>query len=343
MPTDCSQYGVRMIQEQGGYTPIGCPIGPDCYDIIDVVTGEVIIAKSKGSMPWIPQCGQWGYANPGEAGECPAGQGMINGQCGEFAIACPNGDGTYTLLEATRDASGAVTGLTGRNFGSVPGDQVQMMPRVGARPPGEPWCQPQGQIQEDISPCPGVPEMTYQQWQDQVLQEKLAWEAAGQKTTAGGPVRWSAPDGSKLISQNCFWPDGSSGEVPTNLKDGCPLSCQEIYDQKHPAQEPAPEPTQEPTPAPTPAPKPPPQDEGMVPISIDIQAFTPGGMGPIPAQPLMQAPPLMPPPQAPAPKPAAQVRVPVKPVEDKKLDTGSAIGIGAVILAAAAAAIFGGK
>jgi hypothetical protein len=247
-----------MIEDQGGYTPIGCPTGPDCFDIIDMETGTVVIKDNKGAMSWVPQCGQWGYANPGEVGECPTGQGMINGQCGEFAIACPNGDGTYILLEAVRDADGTVTGLTGRNFGSVPGEQVQLMPRVGARPPNEPWCQPQGgvQIEEDISPCPDVPEMTYQQWQDQVLQEKTAWESGGKKTAAGGPVRWSAPDGKKLISQNCFWPDGTSGEVPTNLDNGCPLSCQEVYDLQRKAPAPAPLPTPPPTPAPAPEPEP---------------------------------------------------------------------------------------
>lgn len=329
MPTECTDLGVRMVQEQGGYTPIGCPISgkTDCYDIIDAVTGTVIIAKAKGKMTWIPQCGQWGYANPGEGDEgCPAGQGKINGQCGEFAIACPNGDGTYTLLEATRDASGAVTGLTGRDFGSVPGEQVQLMPRVGARPPNEPWCKPKDvNYQEDISPCPNVPEMPYQQWQDQVLQEKIAWENGGKKTTSGGPVRWSSPDGKKLISQYCYWPDGTSGEVATNLKDGCPMSCQEIYDLKNASAQPTP------------------SGEGQAPLSIDIQAFTPGGTGPIPTQPLppQQRPTQVPMKQEPAPAKAQWIAP--KPVEEKTLDTGAAVGIGAVLIAAAAAAFFGGK
>jgi hypothetical protein len=175
--------------------------------------------------------------------------------------------------------------------------------------------------------------MPLQQWQDQVLQEKIAWENGGKKTTAGGPVHWTTtPGGQNATSQYCYWPDGTSAEVPTNFNNGCPISCQEIYDKQHAA------PT--PTPTPTPAPKPP-SSEGMVPITIDIQAFTPGGTGPIPAQPLMQPQPVLPPP-APAPKPAAPAPAPVKPVE-KKLDTGSAVGIGAILIAIGAAAFFGGK
>lgn len=82
-------------------------------------------------------------------------------------------------------------------------------------------------------PCPGVPEMTYEAWQNLVLQEKTAWEAGGKKTTAGTPVRWTSPDGLQTTSQVCFWPDGTSGEVSPELENGCPISCQEIYDRQN--------------------------------------------------------------------------------------------------------------
>jgi hypothetical protein len=103
--------------------------------------------------------------------------------------------------------------------------------------------------------------------------------------------------------------------------------------------QPTPEPTPEPTPTPTPTSQP---SEGQAPISIDIQAFTPGGTGPIPTQPLMQPRPAVPPPPAPAPKAVAPAPMPIKPVE-KSLDTGSAVGIGAFLVAIGAATFFGGK
>lgn len=95
--------------------------------------------------------------------------------------------------------------------------------------------------------------------------------------------------------------------------------------------------------APAPAP-PAPEPQGVqpIPISVDIQAFTPQGTGPIPAQPLPQ---LQPPPQPMSqPEPAVpQVKwIAPKPAE-KTLDTGSALGIGAVVIAAIATAFFGGK
>jgi hypothetical protein len=253
MPTECTDLGVRMVQEQGGYTPIGCPISgkTDCYDIIDAVTGTVIIAKAKGKMPWIPQCGQWGYANPGDTGNCPDGQGMINGQCGKAAIACPNGDGTVTLLEITQDAQNNITGLTGKSFGVVTEEATPQNNRVFGKYSFDAavWCKPKAPVQQPIS-------------------------------------------------------------------------------------QPTPEPTITPTPQPS---------EDQAPVTIDIQAFTPGGTGPIYAQPIpqQQGPTQVPMRQEPAPAKAQSVAP--KPVEEKTLDTGAAVGIGAVLIAAAAAAFFGGK
>jgi hypothetical protein len=77
-----------MIQEQGGYTPIGCPIGPDCHDIIDAVTGQIVIAKVQGSVPWVGLCSQFGYSQGGETP--PVGENQPEGQCVE---ADPQGSG----------------------------------------------------------------------------------------------------------------------------------------------------------------------------------------------------------------------------------------------------------
>jgi hypothetical protein len=160
LPSECSQYGVRMVEEQGGYTPIGCPVAgkTDCYDIIDAVTGEVIIAKANGKMTWIPQCGQWGYPNQGATGNCPDGQGLINGQCGKAAIPCPNGDGTVTLLEVTQDSQNNVTGLTGRSFGVVTEEEALLNSRVLSKYSFDAatWCDPQDDAEP--SPAEGQPQ-----------------------------------------------------------------------------------------------------------------------------------------------------------------------------------------
>lgn len=353
MPTECTQYGTRMIEEQGGYSPILCPLGPDCYDIIDAVTGQVVVAKVKGKSQWLDLCSQFGYTQGGQSP--PTGVQQQEGQCIEPSptgsggcrdvIPCPKGPAV------SNNPNGAAAPGQGRRYTLVDyktgelikadvGDEIWTQYSVSSLPDAwvcdDPRCKPYcGTKPAETPSCPGVQEMDYQAWQDLVLKQKIEWENGGKKTLVGGPVRWKAPDGKTAISQYCYWPDGTSGEVPTNMKDGCPISCQEIYDQQHPAQQPA-----QPTPQPTPKP---PSGEGMVPISIDIQAFTPGGMGPIPAQPLMQPRPAVPAPApAPVPKAAAPPPPPPKPVE-KKLDTGSAVGIGAFLVAIGAAAFFGSK
>jgi hypothetical protein len=116
--------------------------------------------------------------------------------------------------------------------------------------------------------CPGVPEMPFQQWQDKILSEKQQWEAGGKKTLVGGPVKWSAPDGKTAISQVCYYPDGTSGEVPTNLDNGCPISCQSIYDRQKGGG----------TPVPVPPSTQPAAGGGPVPVSINIHAYTPSFM-----------------------------------------------------------------
>jgi hypothetical protein len=82
-------------------------------------------------------------------------------------------------------------------------------------------------------PCPGVQEMPYEAWQAKVQQELADWTAGGKKTTAGVPVYAIFPDGSKQLHQYCYWPNGESAEVPTNVENGCPVSCQELYDRQN--------------------------------------------------------------------------------------------------------------
>lgn len=276
MPTECSEFGVRMIQEQGGYTPIGCPIGPDCYDIIDATTGQVVIAKAKGSMPWLDLCTQFGYQKDGQAppvaapessaGSCIEPDPQGSGGCRDV-VPCPKGP------SVSNNPDGAAGPGQGRRYTLV----------------------------------------DYQT--GELIKEDVGDEIWSQYSVSSLPDAWVCED------PRCKPYCGTTEAAPT----------------------PEPEPTPEPTPEPSPAQEPPPTDEGMIPISIDIQAFTPGGTGPIPAQPLMQPQPILPPPApAPAPEPAAPAPVPAKPIE-KKLDTGSAVGIGAVLLAIGAAALFGGK
>lgn len=127
----------------------------------------------------------------------------------------------------------------------------------------------------------------------------------------------------------------------------CKPYCGQQEPEPAPEPQPAPPPAQAPAPAPAPEPPPVSEPEGPVPLTIDIQAFTPGGMGPIPAQPLMQPTPIMQPkPAQPvvkaAPAPAPPPPPAPKEPESKPLETGSAIGIGLVALTAIAAAVFGG-
>lgn len=67
----CTEFGTRMIEDQGGYTPVGCPTGPDCYDIIDADTGTVVIKGIKGTTSGLPVCWQYGYSDPGAAAPVP--------------------------------------------------------------------------------------------------------------------------------------------------------------------------------------------------------------------------------------------------------------------------------
>lgn len=100
LPSECSQYGTRMIEEQGGYTPIGCPIGPDCHDIIDATTGQIVVAKAKGAMPWLDLCTQFGYQKDGQAppvaapesgsGSCIEPDPQGSGGCRDV-VPCPKG------------------------------------------------------------------------------------------------------------------------------------------------------------------------------------------------------------------------------------------------------------
>jgi hypothetical protein len=272
LPTECTQYGTRMIEDQGGYTPIGCPIGPDCYDIIDAVTGQVVVAKAKGKMPWLDLCTQFGYTK--DAQPPPTGVDQQQGQC----------------IEPSQTGSG------------------------GCR---------------DVIPCPKGPAVSNNP-------DGAAGPGQGRRYTL---VDYKTGELIKEDVGDEIWTQYSVSSLPDAWVCDDPR-CKPYCGTTEAAPAPEPEPTPEPTPEP--APEPPPTDEGMVPISIDIQAFTPGGTGPIPAQPIMQPQPLMPPPQAPAPKAVAPAPVPAKPAE-KKLDTGSAVGIGAFLVAIGAAAFFGGK
>lgn len=155
----CTEHGTRLVEDLNAYRAMPCPTAADCFDVIDESTGTVLIKGIKGQADFRAGCGRWGYSVPEEIGseECPPGQGMIAGQCGKFAIACLRGDG-YEILEATMDAEGSVTGLTGRVFAKgISPDKVNIMPRVGMRPTTDPWCQipvPTPQPAQTTTPLP---------------------------------------------------------------------------------------------------------------------------------------------------------------------------------------------
>lgn len=98
-PTECTQYGTRMIEEQGGYAAILCPVAPDCHDIIDAITGQVVVAKVKGSAPWVNICEQYGYTNPNPDAvipTCDAGKVWDGRACVELPKATKTPETTET-------------------------------------------------------------------------------------------------------------------------------------------------------------------------------------------------------------------------------------------------------
>lgn len=427
MPTQCTDIGVRMIQEQSGYAPLACPSGPDCYDIIDATTGQLIIAKVKGSAFWAPLCAQFGYTDPGGSStSSPTGEKLkacdLPGHPGWYVLRYDGGPSNGKLVSSTPLSKEQVQSVAaGRPIAWTTECPVnpdehfwvlcnvspnsmayvdlltggKRLEQAGQTDQPHPLCPAPSQQSSPAatSPCP---EMTMQEWTAADKAEQDAYDASG-KTTVRGGCAVIKNDPNTNSQQMCYFPGpnsaGAGGGLQAGLvgtpgakygpSTGGPMGsgvvscdeqwkwmCQNIVhpgdagyqycpgQQPPPTGVPAPTPTAAPVPAAAPAPAPAPTSApaptpsaprpgGAVPISIDIQAFTPGGMGPIPAQPLMQPQPIAPrtAPAAPAaqaaPKPLL-VSAPKEP-EKKPLDVGSAAGIGLVVLAAIAAAAFGGK
>jgi hypothetical protein len=127
VPGECSQFGVRMTPEQGGYAAITCPTGPNCHTIIDGNTGKVIIKDIIGSVASNEVCSRWGFKYGEPAGGYPSGGGT--------------GGGTTT--------GGAPGGGTGTPATGQPGSGTY----VPVNMPGGLQQQPQGQgapVQEII-------------------------------------------------------------------------------------------------------------------------------------------------------------------------------------------------
>lgn len=78
-PGVCTPNGVRMTQDQGGYAGITCPTGPDCHNIIDGLTGRVIIRDISGSVAPNEVCSRWGFKYGEPAGGYPPGGGTGGG------------------------------------------------------------------------------------------------------------------------------------------------------------------------------------------------------------------------------------------------------------------------
>jgi hypothetical protein len=427
MPTVCTDLGTRMIVDQGGYSPIGCPTGPDCYDIIDAVTGQIVIAKAKGSMPWVDLCTQFGYTNPGGGTSTPPPSGdrlkacELPGHPGWYLLRYDSGPSAGGLVSSSPLSKAEVEKIAGTTPFSwttdcpiKPDERIWILCNTSPTTmafvdaiTGEKRLEQEGQGQQHpLCPAPSqqtsaaptspCPEMTLEEFQAADKAEMAAWQASGGATVRGGCAIVVQADGRKEPMQSCYWPGmpgggggsaGSGGSAPSGENPvgtpGAPFNaqtggngmsscdekwkwiCENIGGPNDPWKNycpgrqggatptPAPAPTPAPTPTPAPAPKPvtAPAGEGPVPLSIDIQAFTPGGTGPIPTQPLMQPQPLLAPKSAQPAQPAKIAAEPAtklvsvvpKEPEAKPLDTGSAIGIGLVALTAIAAAIFGGR
>lgn len=77
-PGTCTDLGVRIVQEQGGYQALTCPTGPDCHNVIDAATGKVLIRDIKGAVGDNPVCAKWGFGSgsgsaSGGGGTSPGG------------------------------------------------------------------------------------------------------------------------------------------------------------------------------------------------------------------------------------------------------------------------------
>lgn len=234
VPAGCTPTGTRMIQEQGGYTPLSCPTGPDCYDLIDAVTGAVVIKGikwsnfSEGTAPrWSPPCGQHGY--------------------------------TY----GQSDAPAAV-------------EQT----------------------------IPGCANLSSDEWNTLVQEKEAAWQASGKSTLDGVCAVITTQEGTQEFRQQCWYPNGTTGgqagAIETVLKEGV-FSCEDAWKNTVcPALQPGSQGYEKC-----------PKGEGMIPISIDIQAYTPAYWEAMQrGQPFPvgkpRPPATAPPPSAPEPKPLAK-------------------------------------
>lgn len=158
--------------------------------------------------------------------------------------------------------------------------------------------------------------MTPEEFDAISTEKQAAWDAGGRSTLDGVCAIVSYPSGPEY-RQHCWYPNGNQGSSSGGADSPAVaqmISCQENWaricqapvaeggEQGNPAcpgAAPAPAPApppEEPAPAPPPAP---PVPEGPVPISIDVQAFTPGGG--IPTVPMPPA--FQPTPRAPAAPP----------------------------------------
>jgi hypothetical protein len=259
---------------------------------------------------------------------CPKGPAVSNNPDG---AAAPGQGRRYTLVDYK----------TGALIKDDVGDEIWNQYSVTSLPDAwvceDPRCQPYcgTQATQTPGPCATPP-------------EQYAFRPQG-GAPASAVLACPRPDGTYDIV------DAASGAlVQGAINEGCFNQFDQITmaDAGNPKCPPpsggTPAPEVEAPPPPPPAPEPPaaPAPTPQPPLSIDIQAFTPQGTGPIPTQPLMQPQPIRPPAPPPAPK-AAPPSPPPPPApkapEAKPLETGSAIGIGLVALAAIGAALFGGK
>jgi hypothetical protein len=233
MPTVCTDLGTRMIVDQGGYSPIGCPVGPDCYDIIDAVTGQIVIAKAKGSMPWVDLCTQFGYTNPG-GGTTPPPSGdrlkacELPGHPGWYLLRYDSGPSAGGLVSSSPLSKAEVEKIAGTTPFSwttdcpiKPDERIWILCNTSPTTmafvdaiTGEKRLEQAGQAPSPHSLCPAPSQQTDQQPAPTTAAPTPT--PAPMPTPAPAPVSAPAPEGPVPISIDIqAYTPGGTGPIPT--------------------------------------------------------------------------------------------------------------------------------
>jgi hypothetical protein len=222
-------------------------------------------------------------------------------------------------------------------------------PPASATPAPEATSTPPANVVAPV--IPGCPEMTNDQYMAKSQEVSAAYNASGKTTVTGFCAVVRFPDGTIDFRQECHYPNGNTGGAdgdPNSFANTGVTSCEENwanicktmkagdpgYDKCPGAQAaPEPAPTPQPEPPPVTPPAPPPVAPQPTPVSVNIQASTPGyGIAipyPVYRQPYAAA-------QQPAPAKQASAPVTVKLPEQTQSSDLVNVGLAAALVAAVA-------